>query len=158
MSLILQGVFVGCSATILLDIWAFVAKTVLKLPAPNWGFVGRWIGHMKNGQFFHHPIASSPAVPGEHLIGWIFHYIIGAVYGVCYLSYLYVAEAASNPASAIIVAWAFLAAPWLVMQPGLGMGVFSSKTPKPGLMRIVTIIAHTIFGIGLYLGARFIGL
>jgi len=157
-SIVLQGILLGCIATVLLDLWAWANKTFLKLPAPNWGFVGRWIGHMKNGQFFHHPIASSPPIPGEHVIGWLFHYIIGAAYGVCYIGYLNVFAAEPSLMSAILMAWAFLLAPWLVMQPGLGMGVFSSKTPKPNLMRAVSTMAHTVFGVGLYLGARLVSL
>ena len=158
MAIFLQGMLVGCIATSVLDLWSYVAKTFLKLPGPNWGFVGRWIDHMKNGQFFHRPIAASPEIPGERAIGWVIHYVIGAFYGVCCLGYLYTYQKDASIVSAIILAWIFLAAPWLVMQPGLGMGIFSSKTPKPNLMRMVSVIAPTMFGSGLYLGVKLLGI
>ena len=45
------------------------------------------------------------------------------------------------------------AAPYLIMQPGLGMGIAASKTPKPNVARLRSLVNHTVFGLGLYLSA-----
>ena len=54
--------------------------------------------------------------------------------------------------SAVAVSLALLVAPWFVMQPALGMGFLASRTPKPAAARAMSVLAHAVFGIGLYLG------
>ncbi|MEM7469534.1 MAG: DUF2938 family protein, partial [Pseudomonadota bacterium] len=155
MELLLKGAMVGCIATIVLDLWAIVAKNLLKIPPPSWPMVGRWIGHMKNGTFIHRPISNSSAITGEAVIGWGFHYAIGIAYGVAYLAILnsYFGGQVSLIA-ALLLAWALLVAPWCVMQPGLGAGLFARKAPKPNLMRAGSFMGHSVFGLGLYLGTK----
>ncbi len=53
----------------------------------------------------------------------------------------------------LAVSLALLVAPWFVMQPALGLGFMAARTPKPGAVRAVNVSVHTVFGIGLYLGA-----
>ena len=157
MELIIKGAILGCFATIVLDLWALVAKQLLKIPPPSWPMVGRWLGHMKNGQFIHRPIANASPVIGEAAMGWGFHYLIGIAYGIAYIAILktYFNEQISLMA-ALLLAWALLVAPWFVLQPGLGAGVFARKAPNPNLLRLGSIAGHTMFGFGLYLGALLI--
>jgi hypothetical protein len=42
------------------------------------------------------------------------------------------------------------------MQPAMGVGLASSKAPKPNLARLRSLLAHTAFGIGLYLSATMV--
>jgi hypothetical protein len=42
--------------------------------------------------------------------------------------------------------------PFLVMQPAMGLGVAASRTPRPRAARVQSLITHTVFGLGLYLG------
>ena len=56
--------------------------------------------------------------------------------------------------SALVFGLVTLAAPWLVMQPAMGAGIFASGTPRPGIVRFVNLSMHTVFGISLYLGWR----
>lgn len=39
------------------------------------------------------------------------------------------------------------------MQPGVGAGIAASKTPNPTQVRLRSIVAHMVFGIGLYCAA-----
>ncbi len=55
--------------------------------------------------------------------------------------------------SALAVSLALLVAPWFVMQPALGFGFMAARLPKPAAVRAVNVSAHTVFGVGLYLGA-----
>jgi hypothetical protein len=43
--------------------------------------------------------------------------------------------------------------PFFVLQPSLGLGIASSKTPKPMQARLKSLVTHTVFGFGLYLSA-----
>jgi Protein of unknown function (DUF2938) len=75
---------IGAGATAVTDLWAIVRKRLLGIPPPDYGLVGRWLAYLPRGRFRHHPIAATAPVPGERLIGWIGHYLIGIAFaGPC---------------------------------------------------------------------------
>jgi hypothetical protein len=43
--------------------------------------------------------------------------------------------------------------PFFVMQPALGLGLASAKTPRPWRARLKSLSTHTAFGVGVYLMA-----
>jgi hypothetical protein len=43
--------------------------------------------------------------------------------------------------------------PFFILQPSLGLGIASSRTPKPMQARLKSLMTHTVFGVGLYLSA-----
>lgn len=153
MELLLKGVWMGIVATVCLDVWAAIAKYLLGLPTADWALVGRWFGHMPRGVFVHRPIAGSAPIRNELALGWIGHYLIGVIYG---LAYLYLIQAAlssePSPASGLGFGLATLFAPWLVLQPAMGAGVFASRTQRPRLVRLTNVSMHAVFGASLYLG------
>lgn len=153
MEIVIQGVLIGIIATIGMDIWAAFAKHGLHLPMADWALVGRWFGNMPRGVFVHTPIANSPIIPHELAIGWVAHYCTGMIYGVAYLSVVQILLSASpSLVSALVFGLVTLIAPWLIMQPCMGAGVFASKTLRPGLMRFVNLSMHSVFGASLYIG------
>lgn len=153
MMVLLQGLFIGLLATILIDAWALFLQSVLRLPTTNWAMVGRWIGHLHHGKFVHDSIATAVPVAGERTLGWVTHYVIGLLYGVAYL-WLIVETLGKKPGliSAMVFSLVLLVAPWFIMQPGLGLGVLARRTPRPWLIRGINISVHIIFGVGLFLG------
>ena len=152
MEIMIQGALIGVIATIGMDIWAAVVKYVLRLPTTDWAMVGRWFGHMPRGVFVHRPISESAPIPNELVIGWFGHYVTGVVYGFAYL-YIVQIFLSTRPSlnSALIFGLITLVAPWFVMQPAMGAGIFATKTPRPGLMRIINLSVHAVFGISLYI-------
>ncbi len=153
MGLAIQGVLIGVIATIGMDIWAAIVKFLFRLPTADWAMVGRWFGHMPRGVFVHHPISVSAPIPNELAVGWIGHYVTGVVYG---LAYLYIVQVllSSGPSliSALVFGLATLVAPWLIMQPAMGAGVFATLTPRPIVIRLVNLSMHAVFGASLYVG------
>ena len=153
MGLAIQGVLIGVIATIGMDIWAVIVKHVFRLPTADWAMVGRWFGHMPRGVFVHHPVSGAAPIPNELAIGWIGHYVTGVVYG---LAYLYIVQVLLSRSPSLVSALAFglatLVAPWLIMQPAMGAGIFATRTPRPGVMRLVNLSMHTVFGAALYVG------
>lgn len=151
--MMLQGVFTGLVATMLIDIWALVLKSIFRLPTTNWAMVGRWIGHLQHGQFVHNSIANADPVAQERALGWITHYVIGLLYGVAYLWFIAdILLQTPDLISAVVFSLVLLVMPWFIMQPGLGLGVLARRAPRPWLTRGITISVHIIFGVGLYLG------
>jgi hypothetical protein len=141
----------GITATVAIDLWATFANKILGWPRTNWGLVGRWIGHMRDGQFKHVSIASSPAIAHESILGWAFHYVVGCIYAALYLMYVSTAQAGKPTlVSAVLFGWVTILSPWLLMQPALGLGICASKAPRPNLVRLQNLFIHTIFGLALY--------
>ncbi|MBX3693681.1 MAG: DUF2938 domain-containing protein [Steroidobacteraceae bacterium] len=152
---LLDILWTGLGATAAMDIWALVRRRLLGTPLPNYGLVGRWIGHMPRGRLVHQRIAAAPAVPGERTIGWVAHVTIGvafaalvpAIFGNAWLG-----EPSLVPA--LLVGIGTVAAPLLVMQPAMGAGIAARRLPNPRAARLQSLVTHTVFGLGLYLAAR----
>ena len=127
-----QVIFMGIVTNLVIDIWAVILSTILKLPTTNWSMVGRWCAHLRTGQFIHRPISQSKPVKSEQTIGWLFHYIIGIGYAYLYVI-LMVFIVSNDPflISAIIYGLVTLIVPWLVLQPALGLGLFARLADKP---------------------------
>jgi len=79
---ILRAAPVGIGGTIVLDLYAFLMQRMFGVPAGNWKMVGRWLGHMSKREFVQTNIGQAQPVPGEHALGWTFHYLIGIANGL----------------------------------------------------------------------------
>ena len=141
----------GVGATLLIDLWAIVRRRAFGIPLPDYGLVGRWFAHLARGRFRHQSIAASAPVRGERLIGWIAHYFVGVLFAALLLAVwgdVWIHQPAIVPA--LVLGIGTVAAPFLLMQPGMGAGVAASRTPRPAAARLQSLITHTIFGLGLY--------
>jgi len=156
-NLLLAMLLVGVGATLIMDMWALFLQRVLAIPSLSYCLVGRWVGHMPRGIFYHAKIAAAEARPGECTLGWVIHYLIGIIYagflvlphqGIWLHWLSYNALQAFGVAMALGVATVIF--PFLVMQPALGFGLAASKNPKPLQARIKTLLTHSVFGVGLY--------
>lgn len=153
-STLILGLLMGLSGTILMDFWAILLNRVAQMPLPNWGPVGRWVIYLP--KVFHEDINQIPVKPNEVQIGWAFHYAVGLAYGVIFV--LVAGESWLN-APTFIPVWLFalitIAAGWFFLQPGLGLGWALNKTPNPWTGRFWGLVAHTVFGIGMWLAVVF---
>lgn len=150
----LRAAAAGIGATIILDLWIAMGSRLLGISGPDWAMVGRWVGHMPSGRFTHADISQAPSVRGELAIGWTVHYAIGVIYGwllvvLCGSGWLQ--EPTLLPP--LLLLWVFLVAPYFVMMPGMGEGIAASRTKRPNLERVKSVIGHSVFGFGLYLTA-----
>lgn len=144
-------IVIGIGATAVMDTWGAIRKRLLGIPPADYAMVGRWIGHMTRGTFRHDRIAAAAPIPGERVIGWIAHYAIGVVFAAG-LIWIVGSEWFQQPT--LVPALAFgigtVAAPFLLMQPGMGAGVAASRTPKPWSARFQSLLTHAVFGFGLW--------
>lgn len=147
------ALIIGSGATAVMDVWTIVRRRLLGIPLPDYGLVGRWLAHMTRGQFRHDSIAKASRALGERFLGWTAHYLIGVAFAAVLL-YLWGVGWIRHPTiwPAMIVGLGSVAAPFFLMQPGMGAGVAASRTPYPAAARLQSCITHTIFGIGLYAG------
>lgn len=150
----LRAVAIGVGATILMDVWAAILRR-FGVPSLNLAFLGRWIGHLARGRWMHASIARTTPVPGESWIGWSAHYAIGILFSALLL-WTWGLDWARSPSlfPALFVGVSTVVAPLFILQPGMGAGIASSKTPRPVFNGIKSLVTHTIFGFGLYFAAR----
>jgi hypothetical protein len=145
------ALLIGAGATAIMDIWMLVRRSLLGSALPDYRLLGRWLGSMPRGRFRHDPITASPAVPHEHLVGWIAHYLTGIMFAAVLLA-IWGLDWVHHPTigPALLVGIGGVAAPFLVMQPGMGAGIAASRTPRPTAARLQTLVTHTMFALGLY--------
>lgn len=148
------AVLIGVGATLVMDLWALFIKRCFGAPSLNFAMVGRWLGHLPRGRFRHENIARSAPVRGEALLGWGAHYAIGIVFAAMLLAVVGVPwTLRPTLAPALLFGVVSVAAPFFILQPGMGAGIAASKTPRPNTARLRSLMAHAIFGVGLYVAA-----
>jgi DUF2938 family protein len=153
-STFLAAIVVGCGATLVLDLWALFLKRAFGIPSSNYCLVGRWFRYMPEGRFTHASIAAAPPRRSECAVGWIAHYIIGAVFALVFVALAsdgWLARPTLWPA--LLFGVGTVLVPFLVMHPSFGLGIASAKAPNPKQARLRSLMAHAVFGIGLYLCA-----
>lgn len=151
--LVLRTILIGSGATLVMDGWAFLLRR-FGIPSLDFAVLGRWIGHLRQGQWMHEGIARAKPVRGELLIGWCAHYSIGIAFAAVLLS-TFGLEWARSPSlfPALFIGIVTVLAPLLVLQPALGAGIASSKTARPIFNSVKSLVTHTVYGFGLYLTA-----
>ena len=149
-------VLIGMGATAVMDAWVLLLQR-LGVPTLNVAMIGRWAGHWRHGTWKHEAIAKATPVRGELALGWFVHYATGIAFagmlaGIAGMDWVH--QPTLLPALGLGIAT--VAAPWLLMQPAMGAGIASSRTPAPAKNRLRSLANHSIFGLGLYLSAVFI--
>ena len=150
----LDALAIGVGATAVMDVWAVALKRYWCIPSLNLAMVGRWLGHLPRGTFTHVNIAQAAPVRDEAVLGWTAHYLIGVLFAAVLLA-LVGDQWVQAPtfAPALLAGLVSVAAPFCILQPGMGAGLAASKTPHPAAARLRSLMAHAAFGIGLYLAA-----
>ena len=151
--IISYAIVIGAGATALMDLWAAFLRRY-GVSTLDYALLGRWIGHFPRGQFVHESIGKAAPVRYERIIGWSAHYAIGVLFATVLVG-IWGLEWARRPtlAPALTISSLTLVAPFFVMQPAMGAGIAASKTPRPNIARLRSIVTHTVYGIGLYLSA-----
>lgn len=149
---VLTAVLIGVGATVIMDLWALCLKRFFGIPSLNYAMVGRWLVYLPRGKLTHDNIGQAAPVAGETALGWIAHYLIGIAFAASLLGIMGL-EWARQPTllPPVLLGVLTLAAPFFVMQPGMGLGVAASRTPAPNTARLRSFMAHAAFGVGLYL-------
>lgn len=142
---------IGAGATALMDLWAIARRRILGIALPDYSLVGRWLAHMPRGRLRHASIKAAAPVRGECAIGWSAHYLVGVAFAALLLTLVGPGWLGlPRLAPALLVGIATVAAPFLVMQPGMGAGIAASRTDRPVAARLQSLVTHGVFGLGLY--------
>lgn len=149
-----QAALIGVGATATMDLGAEIIRRATGVAPLDYALLARWLGHMPQGRFRHDSIAAAAPVRGEKALGLITHYGIGVGFAGLLLSVHSTWGERPTLLPAIATGVGTTAAPFFLMQPAFGLGVAAAKTPHPTLVRLRSVRAHAIYGLGLYLSAR----
>ena len=150
--------FIGIGATAVMDLWLVLLKR-LGVPTLNFAFIGRWAGHLLRGRFMHASIARAEPVRGELAWGWLTHYGVGIAFAAVLVA-VQGLEWTRQPTlvPAVLVGLSTVLAPLFLMQPAMGAGIASSRTPAPLKNCLRSLANHTVFGLGLYAATALVAL
>lgn len=158
MGTLLQSILVGIGATVTMDLYSIILN-IFGIKTLNYRFVGRWIGHFFNGKFTHPKIFSASSIKYEVIIGWTAHYLIGIGFA-CLLVLIFGKKWLEHPTiiPALFVGIFTAFAPFFIMQPAFGLGVAAANLPDPFKARVMSLMTHFIFGLGLFLSAKLLSI
>ena len=147
---------IGIGATAVMDAWVLILKR-LGVRTLDFAFIGRWVAHLLRGTFTHAAIAKAAPVKGELALGWATHYAAGIAFAGLMVG-IGGSGWARNPSvlPAVVVGVVTVVVPLFVMQPAMGAGFASSRTPTPARNCARSVANHAVFGLGLYLAAALI--
>jgi hypothetical protein len=146
-----KSLLIGAGGTLAMDVWALVLNRAAGIPLPNWALVGRWFCHIPRGRLFHDDIAAARGFESERAVGWISHYAIGIVYAGVLIAVMgpdWLAAPTFLPAW--ILGMVTIGAGWFLLQPGMGAGIASSRRANASQIRLLNVLAHTVFATGLW--------
>jgi hypothetical protein len=152
--IIARAVLIGIGATIVMDLWTVIRKRVFGIASLDYRMLGRWVGHLPRGRFVHDRIGDASPVRGELILGWCAHYAIGITFAFLLLAVWGLDWARHpTPLPALIVGLGTVVAPFLILQPAMGLGIAASRAPHPNTARLRSLLTHTVYGIGLFVSA-----
>ncbi len=156
MNTTLKILFTGIGATAIMDLYAFILRQ-FGINGLDYKFLGRWIGHMFNGKFVHNTIFDSTAIKNEWIIGQLAHYLIGIAFAFL-LIIMFGKKWLDNPSlfPALAIGLLTMLAPFFLMQPAFGFGIAGSNLPDPNKARLMSLIIHFVYGLGLFFSALLI--
>lgn len=149
---------IGTGATMIMDAWLMLLKS-RGIATLNFAFIGRWAGHLLRGKLQHIAIAKSAPIGGELALGWTLHYATGIAFAAVLISgvgWQWIEQPTLLPA--VLFGMLSVAVPLLIIQPAMGAGIMSRKTPAPIKNCLKSLATHSVFGLGLYLSAALIAI
>ena len=144
---------VGVLATITMDV-AMVAAGRLGESASTsdrYGpdVIGRWVTDSVRGRWRHGNITREPARRGELALGLLTHYLTGIVLTQVYLLPPRRGTGRRRFLGATAFGIATAVAPFFVLFPSIGYGLFGYRSGDAARVIPITLIGHTAFGVGI---------
>ena len=151
--ILLQGIISGLFATIIFDLYQLSLNYAYGIEKPKWNLLGRYFLGYKEGKFIRETLIDDEELYNELFWGYFFHYLIGILYGIVFVilnfslfDYPSILLAYIFGFSTVLGAWCFL------MPFAYNLGFFASKSEQRANLLVQNLIAHFVFGTGLFIG------
>ena len=150
-----QMLLAGLIATSSMDALSVIAIRLRLITPLSPNVIGRWFASVARGQPLHEDVMR--VAPGSHelAIAVLGHYAIGM-----FLTALFVqtADRIGWPVRSLWLTLAFglctNVLPWVLMFPAMGYGFFGAHGPAGARLFVSSLLSHTFFGLGIWVGLR----
>lgn len=153
----LRWLFAGVVATLSMDVATGIATRLGVLAPLPPALVGRWFACVAQGRPILADITHAPNLRYEIPLAFGGHYAIGITLACVFLWLTArLGLPAGSPRLALAYGVSSSVLAWLVMFPAMGYGFFGIHGPEGTHLFRTSLAAHTMYGLGLWLGVRWL--
>ena len=150
---LIHGLLAGIIATALFDIYQIALNYAYGINKTRWDLVGRYFIGLKNNKFFREDLTNDSSEKYELIYGYLIHYAIGIIYGFFYILINIIFYEEPSILIALVFGFTTILGAWCIMMPfAYNLGFFASKSDEKYHLIVQGLLAHFIFGTGLYIG------
>ena len=151
--ILLQGIISGLFATIIFDLYQLSINYAYGIEKPKWNLLGRYFLGYKEGKFIRETLIDDEELYNELFWGYFFHYLIGILYGIVFVILNFLLFDYPSILLAYIFGFSTVLGAWCFLMPfAYNLGFFASKSEERPNLLVQNLIAHFVFGTGLFVG------
>ena len=151
--ILLQGIISGLFATIIFDLYQLSLNYAYGIEKPKWNLLGRYFLGYKEGKFIRETLIDDEELYNELFWGYFFHYLIGILYGIVFVILNFLLFDYPSILLAYIFGFSTVLGAWCFLMPfAYNLGFFASKSEQKANLLAQNLIAHFVFGTGLFIG------
>ena len=151
--ILLQGITSGLFATIIFDLFHVSIYYAYGIDKPKWNLLGRYFLGYKEGKYIRKSLLDDEELENELLWGYFFHYLIGIIYGMFFVILNFLLFDYPSILFAYIFGFSTVLGGWCFLMPfAYNLGFFASKSEQRVNLLLQNLIAHFVFGTGLFIG------
>ena len=151
--ILLQGIISGLFATIIFDLYQLSINYAYGIEKPKWNLLGRYFLGYKEGKFIRETLIDDEELYNELFWGYFFHYLIGILYGIVFVILNFLLFDYPSILLAYIFGFSTVLGAWCFLMPfAYNLGFFASKSEQRANLLAQNLIAHFVFGTGLFIG------
>ena len=151
--ILFQGIISGLFATFIFDLFQSSIKYAYGIEKPKWNLLGRYFLGYKESKFIRKTLVDDEELDNELLWGYFFHYLIGIIYGIIFVILNFLLFDYPSILLAYIFGFSTVLGAWCFLMPfAYNLGFFASKSDLRFKILSQNLIAHFVFGTGLFIG------
>ena len=150
---LIYGLTAGIIATAFFDIYQISLNYAYGINKTRWDLVGRYFIGLKSYKYFREDLINDDSEKYELFYGYLIHYAIGIIYGFFYIFINIIFYKEPSILIALVFGFFTILGGWCIMMPfAYNLGFFASKSNEKFQIIVQGLIAHFIFGTGLFIG------
>ena len=151
--ILFQGIISGLFATFIFDLFQSSLNYAYGIEKPKWNLLGRYFLGYKESKFIRKTLIDDEELDNELLWGYFFHYLIGIIYGIVFVILNFLLFDYPSILLAYIFGFSTVLGAWCFLMPfAYTLGFFASKSEERTNLLVQNLIAHFVFGTGLFIG------
>lgn len=151
--ILIDGIISGVIATVFFDTFQIAILFSYGANKSNWTLIGRYFIGVLKMRLFQKDISNEPEEKFELIFGYAVHYIIGIIFGIIYVIINFIFFDSPSFYLAVTIGLTTVLFGWCIIMPfALNIGFFASKIEDQKKILVQNLLAHYIFGTGLFFG------